>query len=470
MVLKILNFWVIAVLIFSGLLFSCKDHVRTYKPTTTVISGQITSAPEPIISLQGVGTVKSALDASGKFSLSYDLTEAGIYRLLLSDQSFYVYIEPGARISVTGDYRTLPKSLMFKGDYSNENQYLIRYEELKSDLEPEDYGMFFTQQEEEFIKSVEYRTNRLYEDQQEYQKKNGTFDPLFEDLISDEVAFDAAIVKMNYPEYYRYFAPDSVQTLSDTYDSFLQNLDIDNDQNLLVPAYRPFVTKYVEYTLHTDTAGRQGTDTGSKFDLIKKTFQSDATASYLNHYVMAEAIENNLNEASEWMPEYRRMQTDPELLKTDEDLFAARENLVKGKIAPEIIGTRINGDNITLSSLKGKVLYIDVWATWCGPCLHELPYLETLQEKFRENKDLLFVSVSVDEDKASWQRMVRAKNMKGLQVLVSGGWNAGIIRDYSINGIPRFIIIGKDGKLINATAPRPSAPQIQKELRDALKM
>lgn len=450
-------------------LFACKEHHRSFKPTTTVISGQITSAPELILSLQGVSTIKSALDASGKFSLSSELTEAGIYRIILADQSFYIYIEPGARISVTGDYRTLPESLMYKGDHAKENQYLVAYEKLKASIEPEDYGMFFTQSEAEFIKSVEYRTNRLYEDQQEYQKKNGTFDPLFEELISDEVAFDAAVVKMNYPDYYRYFAPDSVLKLSDTYDSFLQNLDLDNDENLMVPAYRPFVSKFVEYKMAQDTSTQEATATGRKFNLIDKVFQSVKTAAYLYHNVMQDAIENSINEAAVWMPEYRKRQTDAEWQKMDEELFAARENLLKGKPAPTIRGLKLSGENISLATLKGKVLYIDVWASWCGPCLHELPYLEALQEKFKSNGNIAFISVSVDEDKAAWRNMVKQKNMKGLQLLVPGGWNAEIIRDYSISGIPRFMIIGKDGNIINATAPRPSSSEIVRELEEALR-
>ncbi|MBK9736330.1 MAG: TlpA family protein disulfide reductase [Saprospiraceae bacterium] len=136
---------------------------------------------------------------------------------------------------------------------------------------------------------------------------------------------------------------------------------------------------------------------------------------------------------------------------------------------PDFTYATVKGKKTGLSDLKGKVVYIDVWATWCGPCLRELPALERLEERFKDDSNIAFVSVSVDADKTAWAKMVKDKNMGGIQLYAEGEWNSSIVTDYKINGIPRFIIIGKDGNIVNANASRPSSKEIVSELKDALK-
>ena len=113
----------------------------------------------------------------------------------------------------------------------------------------------------------------------------------------------------------------------------------------------------------------------------------------------------------------------------------------------------IDGKMVSLDDLKGKYVYIDVWATWCGPCKAELPYLKKLEEKF-EGKNIYFVSISIDASKAPWIKMVQEEKLGGIQL--HGGSKAQIVKDYSIRAIPRFILLDKDGKIINSDMSRPS--------------
>ena len=108
-----------------------------------------------------------------------------------------------------------------------------------------------------------------------------------------------------------------------------------------------------------------------------------------------------------------------------------------------------------MSDFRGKFVYIDVWATWCGPCRAELPHLEKLQEHFRENENIVFVSVSVDNTKDPWEKMVKEKKLKGVQLFAKGR-KSSISKEYMINSIPRFLLIDTDGKIIDSNAPRPS--------------
>ena len=126
-----------------------------------------------------------------------------------------------------------------------------------------------------------------------------------------------------------------------------------------------------------------------------------------------------------------------------------------GASAPDFNFKDINGKSISMNDLKGKYIYIDVWATWCAPCKREIPYLQKLENDFHNNQ-ISFVSISVDQNKTAWENMVKSKGLKGIQ-LYAPPQQAQTFKDqYLISGIPRFILLDKEGKIINANAPRPS--------------
>jgi len=122
-----------------------------------------------------------------------------------------------------------------------------------------------------------------------------------------------------------------------------------------------------------------------------------------------------------------------------------------------------NGKQIALSDFKGKLVYIDVWATWCGPCKQEIPYLKKLDEEYHNNKNIVFLSVSVDKSKdhAKWKEFLVKEGLKGVQIFAGDDSQKYILEPYKISGIPRFILVGKDGNIISNDAPRPSSSEIK---------
>jgi len=113
---------------------------------------------------------------------------------------------------------------------------------------------------------------------------------------------------------------------------------------------------------------------------------------------------------------------------------------------------------VSLSSFRGRIVYVDVWATWCGPCIAEIPSLDRLQKDYAD-KNIVFLSVSVDTDKEAWTKMLTDDELGGVH-LWANGWSQ-ITRSYAIFGIPRFILIDETGNLISADAPRPSSGEIR---------
>jgi thiol-disulfide isomerase/thioredoxin len=132
-------------------------------------------------------------------------------------------------------------------------------------------------------------------------------------------------------------------------------------------------------------------------------------------------------------------------------------NLKKGSPSPSFNYPDTSGENISLESLKGNLVYVDVWATWCGPCKAQIPFLKQLEEKYRE-EDIAFVSLSIDQLKniSKWKDMIVDKELEGIQIIADKAWRSKFVTDYVIEGIPRFILIDKDGNLKDPMAPRPA--------------
>lgn len=121
------------------------------------------------------------------------------------------------------------------------------------------------------------------------------------------------------------------------------------------------------------------------------------------------------------------------------------------------------GKQVSFASLKGKVVLIDVWATWCGPCRAEFPHLKQL-EKDIEGMPIQIVSISTDaeKDKEKWLKMIKDENLGGIQLFASV--QNEVSKYYKINGIPRFMVFDKNGKIVNVDAPRPSDKKLKELL------
>jgi thiol-disulfide isomerase/thioredoxin len=141
-----------------------------------------------------------------------------------------------------------------------------------------------------------------------------------------------------------------------------------------------------------------------------------------------------------------------------------------GKPSPTFSYENHKGGMSSLSDYKGKYVYIDVWATWCGPCLAEIPHLKKVEAEYHD-KNIVFISISIDakKDYEKWKNMVNQKELGGVQLFADNDWNSQFVKDYGIQGIPRFILIDPSGNVLEADASRPSNPDLRKKLDALLK-
>ncbi len=150
-------------------------------------------------------------------------------------------------------------------------------------------------------------------------------------------------------------------------------------------------------------------------------------------------------------------------LKKDVEKF---KNLTNNNEAPIFKGKTPNGKLVSLSDFKGKVVFIDVWATWCGPCKKELPYTHQVQEYFKSNKQVQVLYISIDSEIDWWKQYLKKnKQFDGLHINID---DSDFSSSYKITGVPRYILIDKNGLIIDAFCDKPSNGKVEEKINKAL--
>ncbi len=133
--------------------------------------------------------------------------------------------------------------------------------------------------------------------------------------------------------------------------------------------------------------------------------------------------------------------------------FKVRKSSIAGTPFPANVSLYdLNGNKVDFAKFRGKYVYVDLWASWCVPCVKEIPHLKQL-EKDLQNGDVVFLSISIDNNEGAWKKKVAALGLEG-NLLINK--DNKLCESLNVNGIPFFLIYDKEGKLYKYNAPRPS--------------
>lgn len=137
--------------------------------------------------------------------------------------------------------------------------------------------------------------------------------------------------------------------------------------------------------------------------------------------------------------------------------YEMTKNLAPGKPAYNFLLQDINGKQVSLTDFRGKLLYVDFWASWCKPCRAEFrKAAPDLKEKLKDFKDIIFLYISMDDNKIAWKKAVKQDKIEGVHLIADNGMEGNLAKYYVVGAIPRYLIIGRDGKIVNNNAKRPS--------------
>jgi len=435
---------------------SCQQPIEIDQ--SIVLTGTITNASDNKLSLRGEDLDTTFTFEGDSFSFKFKAEAAAYYSFRTSGEYTSMYLSSGDSLNITLDASDFDNSITYSGDAADLNQYLASGVLLKNKL-PNNKDLFALNEAEFLIKLdsiADVKTALL-------TKKNFTN----ENFVKYELAkinYEKLTNQFRLENYHRHYASEPEFEVSDGYMDNINGYDLNDSTLLVVSAYKNFLETYL--------SGK--TDDRMKADTIKYKPNEDGAYVEATLDQLEESVSNNMVKST-LMYDF----LGPYMTYIDQDLFVGYlemfnkinsnqkkeykinkqftdwKKLTKGTQAPNFKYVSFTGDSLTMDDFKGRYVYIDVWATWCGPCLRELPSLEKLQEEFKD-KNITFMSVSIDNTPEPWKKMVGDKEMKGVQLYADGAWNSTLVKDYMIGGIPRFILVDTDGTLISASTERPS--------------
>lgn len=444
-----------------------------YKKGPIQVYGAIQNAGNTNIKLTYQKTNRSAIIKDGKFSINHLINEPGIYHLVYNGQRIPLFLRPNDEVEINFDALQVDKTIKFSGSDPISQKYLF----LKSRNNPlsrSEKRKAAKLVEADFIK----QTNQIREKEKtffaEFQKKNNSISKdfiLFEDT---EIQFNWAQQLNDYKLYHPFYSTDGTYTPSPEFLSYFNELELNNDALMISESYRNFLIAHVGQKasdlVQKDLMNGGKIQTSLRaFEVVEKEHDAPGVKSFLLYTFFNQHLRSQgINGSEDLYQRFKKGVTNPKYLTEVDEVFQAWKHLKKGAPAPTFQYPDTKGKQVSLNDLKGKVVYIDVWATWCGPCKTEIPHLEKLQESFHD-QPVAFVSVSIDQNKAAWSKMIKEKNLTGTQLIADKAGNSQICKDYKIQGIPRFILIDQAGNIVNAQEDRPSRGTVKGKIDDLLK-
>ena len=364
-----------------------------------------------------------------------------------------LYIEPGKSFDLSVKMEGEKAIPTFSGDGAKKNQYLNNTD---FSFTP-DYKL----NETEFATSLDKQLEKF-----EKNLAAQGFDNYFNNLEKKRLKYTVFSNLLEYRSAHLYAIENFEYQYPDAYFNKLAEVFTEDEDMLGMGVYQEYMKKMVSYiTINNMPEFDDFLYIKEQLNYVCQHFKNPVVAEFMVDYIISEYItREGIGKLEELAPIYKAKVNTPKKITAFNELCDKWHKIAPGQPSPSFTYKDINGKEVHLSDFVGKYVYIDNWATWCGPCRREQPMLKKLEERFA-GKNICFVSVSCDQDKSAWEKVVKEEKLEGIQ-LYAGAFDP-FMDAYMITAIPHFILIDREGKVINAKMSRPSDPETVKFL-DAL--
>jgi thiol-disulfide isomerase/thioredoxin len=473
------------VILISIFVLSCHDRKDSQKVKISVklIKGKgakVDLVTNNILDLDTILLASTKADTAGKAVFELALNRPVFAVIQGNNQYIQLLLTPGDVIDIEPDTSKTGSGMKFTGDAASVHQYLRKANDLQQKYELVNGKYSIETDLKEFIR----RRDGLH------KGLDSLLAPLAKDPAVSEQALQLLTKKSGMSQYFFH-----QNYISAKYDFNFNNPEIPAtlktvikdlpDDSLAMAAniyeYGSILNFYMQADIFQEVGDvakelekdslvdKWPTITNNVIKKRKFSPRLDAhfRAANLNYWVNMEGISPELLNLR---ADFERDSKMPVYKKAIDKSFAKWEAIGPGKPAPDFTGTTSNGKKVSLSSLKGKVVYVDVWATWCVPCREEFPDSKKLVKQFEGNDQVVFLYVSVDRNVSAWKKLLKDNSIPaGNHINVQTDQPGSLWEKYHLWGIPRYILINSDGTMLETHTPRPSSGKAAERIKSHLK-
>lgn len=450
---------------FAVLTTACSDKFGSDENTFIVAGHLSNSTSETVQVFIGDDEWESAaMEDGGEFNLRFEFDGPAYFTVTDGKVGYKVFMSPGDSIFISGDVENFKETAEASGDKAEEIRYIRDKARLENETGLHNIMQLMSKQPEAYLMAKDSAFNLIRERFEDLEQKEG-IDPDFLTAESAYFTYSSLLLDRMYPMYHGYvnrMDPDSVSYPRESVEDEIAMLPKGNKKLLLCEPY----VELIEYEIMKLSQAILESDTTAEPSLERYAEISwEATDSLLpdpeiRDFFFFQRLRAEIDSKGAWKVEDRLArfreindseQYDRRLKKIEEKW----EPVKPGKDVPDFRFADPDGDPVYLSDFRGELVYIDIWATWCGPCIQEHPHWDALKADYSD-QPVAFLTVSVDDRPEPWIKMVKDKGMDGHQLYTENAWKSDIAKHFLVNSIPRFILLDEEGKVIDPAADRPS--------------
>ncbi|MCF6169320.1 TlpA disulfide reductase family protein [Lutibacter sp.] len=431
-------------------MISCKQETPV---DYVVVHGKITNKNKELTLNSRDRSIKEVIRVADDGSFSDTLyLDTNTYILFDGKNRVLLYLEKGNNINISFDTNDFENTIAISGKGSAINNYLLTKEKIGKEIIGSGTEVYLLGEKDYKIK---------------FKKLKSTLEELIkaEKKISNKFKIKelrninyAYLNKLNiYEMYHAHYAKMPEFKISEGFLSDLENLDYTNEEDFIFSSDYKNLIGSNNYKKAKELAKIDSISEDIAFLKIVGNIRNET----IKNRLLFDNARSGITYTDDLETFYKTFisnSTNIENNKQITESYKKLKTVAKGQPSPKFENyENFAGGTTSLDDLKGRFVYVDVWATWCGPCKREIPFLKKLEGKYR-GKNIEFVSVSVDKavDHDKWKKMVKEKELKGIQLFSDKDWDSDFVKEYLIKGIPRFILIDPKGNIVNSNAPRPS--------------